>query len=520
MFSDSGFGPRDVRLRALMQSVPMSVSLAVNPFLSWFQTPEAGRRAEGAAALALAYLYGDMNEVELKGAEIALTAALDDPSPVVRRAMTEAMAGAEQAPRHIVVALANDQPEVAAIVLARSPALRDADLVDCVAVADGYAQAAAAIRPTLSEPVCDALASVGGREACVAMSLNPGSRMTAAAMARLIERFGGDAELREALLARPDLPPGLRHELAVATARALSGFVTGRGWLSGERAERLTREARDQSAAIVASQANGATLDLARHLRRSGQLTPGLLLRALLSGDRGFFASALADLADVATARVQGLMRDPQSAGFAGLCERAGLPAALTPAFRAAATATRAFGGQLDGRLSLPIVSAVVDACEAAGGEQMGKAMALLRRFEAEAAREAARAETLRASQAEAEEAARQAQLAAEMEAARLEAEAMERIEAEAVEPLEAGDAPEITLRRFDETDGVEECMLTPDALDMSEHDAPPIDLSAEEGDTPEIAIDAATVAVHDAVARTPRRGLFDMLPMLLRRAA
>ncbi|QLP97680.1 MAG: DUF2336 domain-containing protein [Rhodoblastus sp.] len=385
----------------------MSVSQAVSPFLSWFQSPETGRRAEAASALALAYLYGDLDAQELRGAEIALTAALDDPSPVVRRALAEAFAGAEQAPRHIIVALANDQPEVAAIVLSRSPALRDADLVDCVAVADPYAQAAAAIRAELSEPVCDALAAVGGREACVAMSINPGARIAPAAMARLIERFGADAELREALLARRDLPHGLRHELAVAAARALSEFVVRAGWLSAERAERLARESRDKSATIVAAQANGATLDLARHLRRAGHLTPGLLLRALLSGDRAFFASALADLADVATARVQGLMRDPQSAGFAALCERAGLPSALSPALRAAVAASRGFVGAPDGRLSLTIVSAVVDACEAAGGEAMGKAMGLLRRFEAEAALEAARDETLRAAQAEAEEEAR-----------------------------------------------------------------------------------------------------------------
>lgn len=518
----------------------MSVSTAVSPFLSWFQTPEAGRRAEAAGALALAYLYGDMNDAELRGAEIAMTAALDDASPVVRRALAEALAGAEQAPRHIIVALANDQPEVAALVLARSPALRDADLVDCVAVADSYAQAAAAIRPSLSEVVCDALASVGGREACVALSLNPGARLTAAAARRLIERFGADAELREALLARSDLPHGVRHDLAVATSQALADFVVGRGWLGGERADRLCREARDKSAAIVASQAEGATLDLARHLRRSGQLTPGLLLRSLLSGDRVFFASAMADLADVATARVQGLMRDPNSSGFAALCERAGLPNALAPAFRAAVAATRAFKGEPDGRLALPVVSAVVDACEAAGGEQMGKAMALLRRFEAEAARESAREETQRAAQAEAEEIARQAQFAAEMEAARIEAEQMAAIVGDDAAMRGAFDfdvandfdvagadvrdhAPEIVLAAMSASDAA--AAVYGDAppmvaVDLDEHDAPEIDLRAEEGETPDIALDPATVAVHDVTTRPARRGLFDMLPLLRRRAA
>lgn len=506
----------------------MSVSPAISPFLSWFQSPETGRRAEAASALALAYLYGDLDGQELRGAEVALTAALDDPSPVVRRALAEALAGAEQAPRHIVVALANDQPEVAAIVLSRSPALRDADLVDCVAVADPYAQAAAAIRPVLSEPVCDALAAVGGREACVAMSINPGARIGPAAMGRLIERFGADAELREALLAREDLPAGLRHDLAVATARALSDFVIGRGWLSGERADRLTREWRDKSAVIVASQASGATLDLARHLRRAGHLTPGLLLRALLSGDRAFFASALADLADVATARVQGLMRDPQSSGFAALCERAGLPSALSPALRAAVAASRGFSSEPDGRLSLPIVSAVVDACEAAGGEEMGKAMGLLRRFEAEAALEAARDETLRAAKAAAEEEARALERAAEMDEARLEADRFAALEQGAEDGApriyadldDAGFAPDVAaplVMTYDAAAAVYGDDVVLALQDVAEGEAPAIVLRgdgtlSDEADAPDVAIDPATVAVHDAAARPARRGLFDML--------
>lgn len=539
MFAESGaVAPRADAPSAFL-SVPMSLPMAVNPFMSWFQTPEAGRRAEAASALALAYLYGDLDEGELRGAEVALTAALDDPSPVVRRALAEALAGAEEAPRHIVVALANDQPEVAAIVLSRSPALRDADLVDCVAVADGYAQAAAAIRPSLSEPVCDALASVGGREACVAMALNPGSRLAPAAMARMIERFGEDPEFREAMLARPELPHGLRHDLAMVTARGLSAFATACGWMSAERAERLTREARDVSAAIVASQSCGATLDLARHLRRAGHLTPGLLLRALLSGDHAFFAAALADLADVATARAQGLMRDPRSAGFAALCERAGLPKVLAPAFVAAVEATRGFEGAPDGRLSLRATRAVVDACEAAGGEQMGKAMAMLRRFEAEAALEAARTETARAAQAEADA---EAEALAQAETERL-------IEIETAERLAGpGEAPEITIVAAIMDDGVAKIARAPDvaapyvseydaaaatygdaitldaaALGALEGEAPAIemrgglDLDSEE-DAPAIAIDPETVAVHDAGPRA-RRGLFSLWP-LGRRAA
>ncbi|MBL8588457.1 MAG: DUF2336 domain-containing protein, partial [Methylobacteriaceae bacterium] len=213
-----------------------------------------------------------------------------------------------------------------------------------------------------------------------------------------IERFGEDGELREALLTRDDLPLGLRHDLAVAAAAALTAFAVGRGWLPGERAERLARESRDKAAVIIAAEAGAAQLNLARHLRQAGRLTPALLLRALLSGDANFFAAALADLAGVAQPRVLGLMREPRGAGFAALCAKAGLPAPLAPAFRAAVAAARGLAAH-DGRLSLAVVSAVVDACEGETGEDLDKALALLRRFEVEAAREEARREAERLTQ-------------------------------------------------------------------------------------------------------------------------
>ena len=58
---------------------------------------------------------------------------LDDPSPLVRRALAEALAASEEAPPSIIIALPSDQPEIAALVLERSPLLLDADLVDAVA---------------------------------------------------------------------------------------------------------------------------------------------------------------------------------------------------------------------------------------------------------------------------------------------------------------------------------------------------------------------------------------------------
>ena len=130
-------------------------------FSNWAQRADAGERAEAASALARAYLYSDLGPSLRREAAIGLTSLLDDHSTLVRRSLAEALAGASDAPHHIVLALASDQSEVSSVVLARSPVLTDAELVDCAAIGDARAQIALARRPRLSVSVAAALAEIG-----------------------------------------------------------------------------------------------------------------------------------------------------------------------------------------------------------------------------------------------------------------------------------------------------------------------------------------------------------------------
>lgn len=300
--------------------------MIVDRFGQWLKTATAARRADGVSALARAFLYSPLNADAKREIETILTMQLDDPSPLVRRALAESFASASEAPAHIVVALANDQSEIAIHVLARSPVLTDADLVDCAAVGDAYAQAAVALRPRLSAGVAAALAEVAAREALLSLIVNAAADLGERAMRHILQRFGGDGEIREAMLAGANLPASLRSELVIETARALSAFVTGCDWLSPERAERVTREAREKAQVIIAASAPDGGDSFARYLRQSGQLTPGLVLRALLSGNVTLFEDALVELSGLPAQRVAGLVRDWRSAGFAALYRRAAPP--------------------------------------------------------------------------------------------------------------------------------------------------------------------------------------------------
>ena len=264
--------------------------------------------------------------------------------------------------------------------------LTDADLVDCVPMGDAVAQSALARRPDLLPGAIAALAEIGQRDALLALIGNHEVALAASALSRIFARFGADAEVREALLERPSLPPGLRARIAVTTANALS--VTAAQWLPRDRAERVAREARDHAICSIASSCpDGERAELVRSLRACGALTSALLLRSLLGAERDLFAAALAELSSAPLGRVAAFTRDPRGEGFAALAHRAGLKTVVLPAFRAALAAIEFHVGEVGDGLKLPLVQAVIDECERRDDPALAKVLALLWRFAAEAAR-------------------------------------------------------------------------------------------------------------------------------------
>jgi uncharacterized protein (DUF2336 family) len=225
----------------------------VRRFLAWAPRACPEERARAISALARAYLYSNLAPSVRAEAAVALTATLDDTSAVVRRALAEALASAVAAPRHILLALAQDQSDVAAVVLALSPVFQDAELVDCAAVGDPMAQVAIARRPRVSAAVAAALAEVGERAAVLALVQNAGADLGANGMRRVLDRFIEDGAIREALMLRGELPPAMRARIAAATADALARCAASHAWLNPGRADRIGREAREHAFVAISS---------------------------------------------------------------------------------------------------------------------------------------------------------------------------------------------------------------------------------------------------------------------------
>ena len=358
----------------------------VRRFLAWVQSADTGARAQGASALARAYLYSDLPPAIRAEAALAMTALLDDPSILVRQALAEALCRAREAPRTLILLLATGDSEAAAAVLQHSPVLTEADLIDYVASGNAAAQTAIARRPILPPRAKAALAETGQFDAVRALIENLATDCRAVVLGRIFDRFGDDPSLREALLERPALPAALRARIAVAAAKDLG--VEASQWMAPERAERVAREARDQAICTIASSCRpGERAELTRALRAAGALTPALLLRSLLGGERSLFAQALAELSGLPTPRVAAFMLEPRGEGFAALARRAGVRSGVLSAFRAALAAVKTHAGEPGDGLKLPLVKKVIDECEELDDPALAKVLALLWRFAAEAAK-------------------------------------------------------------------------------------------------------------------------------------
>ncbi len=195
---------------------------------------------------------------------------------------------------------------------------------------------------------------------------------------------------------REDVPAATRQTLVIKLSETLAGFVAGRAWLDADHAQRIAREACEKATVTIAAETPESELrPLIRHLCASGQLTAGLILRALLSGNVALFEEALAELTDMPVARVSGTRSRPRQRRACGrLFEKAQLPPSTYPAFKEAIEAMREGvlhepGGAA--RLKRRMIERVLTRCEEADLGELAPLLTLLRRFATEAAREEAR---------------------------------------------------------------------------------------------------------------------------------
>ncbi|HEY3799958.1 MAG TPA: DUF2336 domain-containing protein [Caulobacteraceae bacterium] len=280
----------------------------------------------------------DLTDAERAEAHDILRLIARDAAEQVRRALAVTLKSSPLVPRDVANRLAQDIESIAVPVLNFSPVFSDEDLVEIVRVGGPVRQCAIARRPVLSSKVTTIIAEVGAEEAVRTVGENNGAAFTESSLQTVIDRFEASETVLASIALRNALPASVTERLVTLVTGELRERLIGGHGVSAQTALAVAIGARERASLDLVEQAARAS-DLpgfVAHLRKGQRLTPSLLLRGLVNGQMSFFEWGLAELSGVPHHRTWLMIHDAGELGLKAIYERAGLPARLLPAFRAA----------------------------------------------------------------------------------------------------------------------------------------------------------------------------------------
>jgi len=279
----------------------------------------------------------EMADDERQIAHDILRVMASDAAELVRRAMAVTLKQSTSLPPDVANRLARDVESVSLPIISFSPVFSDSDLAEIVRMGGEVRQMAVAQRPRLSAKVTTALVEQGSEHVVATVCANDNARFSEVALQKALDRFSQSEQVLQAVAYRAALPLAVTERLIYMVGEQLRDHIVSHHALSPERVMDLMTSVTERATIDLVDQA-GRTADpkaLVAHLNGAGRLTPSLLLRALAHGHMTFFEWGLAELAGVPHHRTWLMIHDAGQLGLKAVCERAGLPSRLYPAFRA-----------------------------------------------------------------------------------------------------------------------------------------------------------------------------------------
>ncbi len=219
----------------------------------------------------LCFAGTDLSTTDRSDATKLLVQIFSHASADVRMSLADRVSGDPLAPRDLVMAIANDLASIAYPVLAESPVLSDADLVEIVRHMTTEHQLGIAQRDSVGPTVTEALVETGDPRAMRWVLENPGATISRMAMETIVDASQGEDQLHRHLVRRDDVPADLATKM--------------QAWLP---------QPPDRMSAEVGDCGNDKARRLAVELRQSGTLTIDVLLKVLRAGDLPSFEVLLA----------------------------------------------------------------------------------------------------------------------------------------------------------------------------------------------------------------------------------
>jgi uncharacterized protein (DUF2336 family) len=298
----------------------------------------ADERAASAMKLCRVMETQPLTEHDRETAAEILRIMAADAAELVRRAIAVTLKASPLVPRDVALRLARDVEAICLPMLNFSPAFTDEDLAMVVRLGGPVRQLAVARRPRLSRTVTDAFAEHGCERAVAAACANDNADFAESALNQIIARFETQQAVLQAVAYRRVLPLSITEKLVALVSDQVRDHLVSQHAVTPEAALEIATGSAERATVDLVEQA-GRTSDVKSfvgHLAGEKRLTASLLLRALAHGHMTFFEWGVAELSGVPHHRTWLMIHDAGPLGLRAIYERAGLPARLFPAFRAA----------------------------------------------------------------------------------------------------------------------------------------------------------------------------------------
>lgn len=259
-----------------------------------------------------------------------LTRLLRDFGTAVRRDLAIRLARLDRAPREAVVALANDESEVAAPLLRHSRVLRDLDLIEIVRCRSRRHHLSIALRDRVGEAVSHALAATGDEAVITSLLANETARISDATLADLVEDARRIDGYRDPLVRREDLSEPLAKRLYGFVSSDLRERILQRFGLEPEQIAGESGGLPDASTANMARVDNVVPINsapdrLARALVNANEVTANFLVKVLRAGKADLFEALAEELTGVSARTLRTLLYDSSGMALAILCRALGI---------------------------------------------------------------------------------------------------------------------------------------------------------------------------------------------------
>jgi uncharacterized protein (DUF2336 family) len=242
----------------------------------------------------------------------------------VRRELAERLADAHQAPHELIVALANDEIEVAHPLLIQSDILHDFDLVEIIHHRTLEHQLAIAMRKTLTESVTDALVETGNEDVVAKMIENPSARISKSTMEYLVDQSKRVDTYQNPLLKRPDLEPELAKKMYWWVSAALRQHIVKNFTIDSadldDTLESTVKNVIDRHG-VSGEAENSKPAKLADRLAEDGKITPRMLVQVLRQGEIPLFEAMFAKISGLRPRLLRRMLFEPGGEALAILCK-------------------------------------------------------------------------------------------------------------------------------------------------------------------------------------------------------